>query len=135
MLEKRDGTLLDWATYSSLDRITRQSQLSRFLHITALTTPIQLTPLEDHGPELSLLQEEAGVWAFALRYPDPSRLPTEGLALHLTKRHQTCPEFLIIGLVDGVYERLAMYNGIGYPDAIYDNYEAMEKTIQTIRLG
>jgi hypothetical protein len=132
-LEKLNGTLLDWASYINLDPTCRQSQLSRFLYITAPTTPIRIKSAMDDAPDITMNERESSFWEFIIRYPDHSKLPSEGLALHLTQWGDRYPEFLIIGLIDGVYERLAIQHGLN--DVIYRNYDGMEKTIRTVRLG
>jgi hypothetical protein len=76
-----------------------------------------------------------GVWEFDIRYYDPSKLPSEGFALHIagTKEDHKCPQSLIVGLIDGAYERLGIINN---PlDGSYYDTNRMEKSIRTIRLG
>jgi hypothetical protein len=134
-LEKLDGSLLDWDTYSELEPISRQAQLSRFLHITTLTTPVQIRAAGLGDRYISLKRDEMGVWEFVVDYYDPWKLPSEGLALHLvgSTRDHKCPQSLVVGMIDGVYERLGMVNEPD--DGTYFNTAEMEKSYRTIRLG
>jgi hypothetical protein len=138
-VETCDGTILTWDEYLQIDPTRRQTELSRFLHITAWTTPVHIRPGHEatgkynEEPDITLNVEKTSAYELVIRYPDPSRLPTEGYILHLPQHHWRRSDFLVIGLIDGVCERLAMDNG---PDeGIGRNWDSMEKTLQTIRLG
>jgi hypothetical protein len=72
-LEVKDGTILTWDDFIRIGPSGRQERLSRFLHVTAWTTPVQIVaahPPDDKHPknlDIVLSRGTAGVFELTIR--------------------------------------------------------------------
>ncbi|KAL6708006.1 hypothetical protein ACN47E_003440 [Coniothyrium glycines] len=127
-LEKLDGTILDWDQYVDLPPLTRQQQISRFLHITTFTTAVHIRAHQSDRRGLKFVPRITSTMEVVTNYYDVSKLPTEGYILYLPERK------LLVGRVDGVYERIALFT-----DAEERRFrlrmKAVDKEIRCLRLG
>ena len=141
-IEMLDSTLVDSSDVQ--EHKVEASQLSRYLHVTAPTTPIlvERTSVSEEQPGIHFLHGRGPPWTFCIPSKQPSTEPLPGLALHLmsfNKIDAMLPgggamrvEYLLVALVDGVYERLGIFSWHSYD---LDVDKLMDGTVQTIRIG
>ena len=127
--ELLDGSLITWNDFVRLDPLDRQAKLSRFIHITTLTTCVEITHLWDAPLDTDVVttQDTAGL-KISIRHYDPTKLPTTGYVVYLPHGN------LVVGLINGVYERLEAFcdwSGERFPD----HHDPDGAVLRTIRLG
>lgn len=126
-IRKVDGTDADWADLALLSPLDRQTQISRFLVITAFMTEIDivLAPSPGFTKRDCLIREDSTgeIVDIFLDYRE-GVLPSQRLAICLPRMVSHDGSFmngnyLIVGLINGVYERMGfIQNSMPFQESI-----------------
>jgi hypothetical protein len=135
-LEMSDGTIIDWEAYSRLESLKRQFELSRFIHLTALSTTVYFQSDEfENKISVHLEKDSAEIFTIA-NARDKTEIPKSGLIVYLLQGIQvrmlgctTEPVLLVIGEINGVYERL------GLNRELFPGYWDVEQSVRQFRIG